>query len=76
MRLLLVSQTLHRLLGRTDEFDVATPANLGEMGVLGKKTIARMNRLHVANFGGADDPIDLQVAFAGLGRSHAIGLVR
>ena len=34
-----------------------------------------MNRLHVADLGGADDPVDFQVAVGGLGRTDAIGLV-
>ena len=44
-------------------------------GVLGQKTVARMNRLHVADLGGADDAVDLQIAVGGLGRADAIGLV-
>ena len=34
-----------------------------------------MNRLHVADLGGADDAVDLQIAVGGLGRTDAIGLV-
>ena len=59
----------------TDELDLATAADLGEMGVLGQKAVARMNRLHVADLGGADHPVDLQVAVGGLGRTDAIGFV-
>ena len=71
----LVAHQGHRLVRRPDELDLATAANLGEMGVLGQKAVARMNRLHVADFGGADDPVDLQVAVGGLGRTDAIRLV-
>jgi hypothetical protein len=70
-----VAEQGHRLVGRPDELDLATAANLGEMRILGKETIARMNRLHVADFGRADDPIDLQIAVGGLGRTDAVGLV-
>ena len=45
------------------------------MGVLGQKTVARMNRLNVADLGGADHAIDLQIAVGGLGRADAISLV-
>ena len=58
-----------------DEFDVATAADVGEMGVLGQKTIARVDSLHVADLGGGDHAVDLQVAVRSLGRTHAIGLV-
>ena len=71
----LVAHQGHRLVRGPDELDLATAANLGEMRILGQKTVARMNRLHVADFGGADDPVDLQVAVGGLGRTDAIRLV-
>ena len=71
----LVAQHGHGLRGRADEGDVAIAANLGEMGVLGQKPVARMDGLHVAHLGRADDAIDFQVAVAGLGRTDAIGLV-
>ena len=71
----LVAQHGHGLRGRADEGDVAIAADFGEMGVLGEKAVARMDRLHVAHFGRADDAIDFQIAFAGLGRTDAIGLV-
>ncbi len=59
----------------SDEFNVATAADVGKMGVFAKKTIARMNRLHVADLRGADDAVDFQIAIGGLGRTHAIRLV-
>ncbi len=58
-----------------DELDLATAADFGKMGILGQKTVARMNRLHVADLGDADHPVDLQVALGGLGRTDAIRLV-
>ena len=65
----------HGFVRGADEFDVATAADVGEMGVFGQKTVARMDRLHVADLGGADDAVDLQVAVGRLGRTDAIGLV-
>ncbi len=71
----LVAQQGHGLRGRTDERDVAVAADFGKMGVLGQKAVARMDGLHVAHFGGADDAVDFQVAFAGLGGTDAVSLV-
>ena len=45
------------------------------MRVLGKETEAGVNGLHVADFRGADHPIDLQIALIRLGRTDAVGLV-
>ena len=71
----LVAHQGHRLVRGADELDLATAANLGEMRVFGQKSVARMNRLHVADLGGADDAVDLQIAVGGLRRTDAIGLV-
>ena len=60
----LVAQHLHGFRRGADEVDVATAADLVEMRVLGQEAVAGMNRLDVAHFGGADDPVDLQVALA------------
>ena len=72
----LVAQQRHRLVRGADEVDLATAADLGEMGVFGQKAVAGMNRLHVADLGGADDAVDLQVAVGGLGRADADRLRR
>ena len=58
-----------------DKLDLATAADLGEVGIFGKKSITGMNRLDVANFGGTDDPIDHQVALGRGVASNTIGLV-
>ena len=58
-----VAHRVHRARRRSDEFDAATFANFGEVRVLGKKTVTRMNRIDVANFGGAHDAIDFQITF-------------
>ena len=59
----LVFKRAHRARTRSDETDVATFADLGEMRVLGKKTVARMNRIHVGDFRCADDAVNAQVTF-------------
>ena len=58
----LVAHQGHRLVRGADELDLATAADLGEVGVLGQKAVARVDRLHVADLGGADHAVDLQVA--------------
>ena len=59
-----------------DELDVAAAADLGKVGVLGEKTIAGVNRLHIADFGGADHAVDFEIAIGALGGTQAIGFVR
>ena len=59
----LVGQRLHRARTGADETDVATLANLGEMRVLRKKTVAGMNRVHVRDFRRADDAVNAQITF-------------
>ena len=73
--LVLVAQQLHRLGRRADEVDLAAAADLVEMGVLGQKAVAGMDRLDVADLRRADHPVDLQVAVGRLGGPDAIGLV-
>ena len=72
----LVAHQRHRLVRGTDEFDVATAADVGEMGILRQEAVAGMDRLHVADLRGADHAVDLQVALRRLGQADAIGLVR
>ena len=58
-----------------DERDVRSDANFGEVGILGKKSVARMNRVHVGDFRGADNVRNIQIAFAAARRADADGLV-
>src|SRR5580693_3851547 len=60
---------------RADEGDVRGFAHFGEVGVLGKKTIARVNRVYIGNFGGADNLRDVEVAFAAARRPDADGFI-
>src|SRR5207302_2950139 len=48
--------------GRADEFDVAARADFREVRVLREKTIAGMNRIHIADFRRADDAVYFQIA--------------
>ena len=71
----LVSELLHRLVRRTDELDIAASADFGEVRVFGQEPIPRVNRLHVADFRGADDPVDHQVALGRTVSPDAVGFV-
>ncbi len=71
----LVAYQGHGLRGRANELDLAATAHVGEMGVLGEKSVAGMDGLGVSDFGGADDAIDFEVAFGSAGRPDAIGFV-
>ena len=62
-------------MGRADELDVAASADLGEVGVLRKEAVAGVNRLDVADLGGADHAVDLEVAVGGFRGADAEGLV-
>src|SRR5437773_9578137 len=68
---ILVAHRLHRAGGGAYELDVAAFADLYEMRVLGKKPVARMNGVDIADLGGAHDPIDPQITFQAEGRADA-----
>ena len=57
----LVAELPHRVDGRADEFDVARPADLGEMRVFREKTVAGVNRVGVGDLGGGDQACDVEV---------------
>src|ERR1043165_884161 len=46
---------------RTDKLDFAALTDFGKVRVLGQEAIAWVNRIDVANFGSADNAIDLQI---------------
>ncbi len=62
LRLGLQAHLADRLVGRPDELEVATPADLGEVRVLAQEAVAGVDRLDVGDFGGGDEPGDVQVA--------------
>ena len=70
-----VPQFGHRLRRGADEVDVATAADFVEVGVLRQKTVAGMDGLDVADFGGADDAVDFQITVGGFRRADAICFV-
>ena len=72
----LVSHRADGRAGRADEFDVAVLTNLGEMRVFGEEPVTGVDRLHVAHFGGADNAVDLEIAFLAGSVADADGLVR
>src|SRR5262245_5243613 len=59
----LVLERVHRTRTGADETDIATLANVREMGVLGKKPVAGVNGVNVRDLGGTDDAVDAEVAF-------------
>ena len=73
---ILVAHRAHRAGRRPDELDVAALADFGEMRVLGQKSVAGMNRIDIAHFGGAHDAIDLQITFRARRRADADRFVR
>src|SRR5580700_10825528 len=60
---------------RSDESDVGGFAHFGKVGVLGKETVAGVNRVHIRDFSGADDLRDVQIAFAAARRPDADGFI-
>lgn len=47
----------------------------GEIGVFGKETVARVDSVRAAYFGGGDNGGDVKVALRGSGRADAHGFV-
>ena len=72
----LVGQRLHRTRAGTDEPDVATFADLGEVRVLGKKSVAGMDGIHVGDLCCADDAVNAQITFRRRRLADANRLVR
>ena len=58
-------------MGRSDELEVAAPADLGEVRVLAQEAVAGMDRLDVGDLGGGDDPGDVQVTVGAGGLADA-----
>ena len=70
-----IAHEANRLRRRTNKLDVATGANLGEVRVLRQKSIARVDRIGIANLRSADDAVDFQIALGTYSRPDANGLV-
>ena len=61
--------------GRADELQAAGLAHFREIGVLREKSVARMHRVAVGDFGRADHRVNIQVAARALGGTDADGFV-
>jgi hypothetical protein len=60
----------------TDEGDTAGLTDLGELRVLSKESVSRMDRFAIGYFSGADDGRYVQIALQRIGRADANALVR
>ena len=56
---------------RADELDVAGLADFGKVSILGQQAVAGMDRVHVGDFGGADDSRNIQIALRQRRRADA-----
>jgi len=72
----LVAQKLHVFRRGTDEFYLAGFTYLCKMGVLGKKTVARVDSFYVGYLCGAYDGGYIEIAVRALGRTDTYGLIR
>src|SRR5262245_10928407 len=68
---ILFAHGLQRTGRMADNLDVAAFTDFHEMRIFSQKTVAGMNRINVADFGCAHDPIDSQIAFKAGGRADA-----
>jgi hypothetical protein len=61
--------------GRSDEGDAVGIQDVGELGVLGEKAVARMHRVRTGDLAGSDDLVDVEIAVARGRRPDANALV-
>ena len=61
--------------GGTDEADIAGLADFGEVGVLRKKAVTRVDGIDIPHLGGGDDAVDLEVTLMAGARTDADGLI-
>ena len=66
---------MHRARIGADKTNVATLANLGEMRIFRKKTVAGMNRVHIRDLRCADDAVNAQITFRRRRFANANGLI-
>lgn len=71
----LIVQRIHGRRTRSDEADVATFADVGEMRVLAQETVARMDGVHIGDLGSRDESVDPKIAVGRGTVSDADGLV-
>ena len=70
-----VAHGAHLFRSGTDKRDIAAFADFSEMDILGEESVARMDRIDIADFGNADDPVNQQITLIGLRRSDTDGLI-
>ncbi len=68
-----VAEEFHGFGRWADEFELAIPADAGEVRVLGEEAVAGVNGVGVHDFGGGDDARDVEVALVGGARADADG---
>ena len=56
-----VAHHVEQFRARSDKRDAGLGAGTGEVRVLGKKTVARMNRVHAFFLGDGDDALDVEI---------------
>ena len=61
----LIAEPFHRLDRRPDKLVAGIAAFFREMGVFGKETVTRMDRVDVGDFGRADNAVDFKIALVG-----------
>ena len=59
----------------SDELDVGSAADFGEVGILAEQSVAGMDGVDVGNFGSGDDGGNVEVAVGGARRANADGFV-
>src|SRR5580704_10156054 len=71
----LVAKGGHNIRPRSDKNDLSVGGSLRELGTLGKKSVARMNRVGAGLFCGSDYRRDVEIALRSLSRSDRDRLV-
>ena len=71
----LVAEALHAVGIGADEHQPVLSAGTGKMRILGKKSVAGMDRLRTCQKSGADDLIFIQIAFRCFGPPDAVALI-
>ncbi len=71
----LVSAIFDNFRRRSDEVDLAFPANGCEVGVFSQETVPGVNGFDICDFGGRDNLRNVQIGFRALSRTNANGVV-